>query len=93
MRSHQLFLSSYRVHVEQVFGELVARWRIIHNLLNFLVDKNARIVCDCQKLNNFLKDRREKDFLSNLPGMERGKADIECLEWYYITKAIEGSQF
>lgn len=50
------FLSSYRVHVEQAFGQLVARWRILKEPLSFSVSKKSRLVALCMKLHNFFKE-------------------------------------
>lgn len=46
-------LSSLRIHIEQAFGMLVARWRIIRNGLNFSVKRCSRIISTVMKLHNF----------------------------------------
>lgn len=47
------FLSSLRIHVEQAFGMLVAKWAILQRPLQYAVRKNSRIVCVTMKLHNF----------------------------------------
>ena len=47
------FLSSLRIHIEQAFGMLVARWRIIRDGLNFSVKRCSRIISTVMKLHNF----------------------------------------
>lgn len=46
------FSSSLPLHIEQAFGTLFARWRILKGGLNFSAGKSTDIVCLCMKLHN-----------------------------------------
>jgi hypothetical protein len=48
------WLSSARIHVEQAFGILVARWRILWRPLRVPIDKSGQIILACVKLHNFV---------------------------------------
>ena len=47
------YLSSLRIHIEQAFGMLTARWRLLRDRLNFSLDHCSNIMCVCMKLHNF----------------------------------------
>lgn len=49
------YLALLRIHVEQAFGMLVARWRILRDL-EFSVAISSEIVTLCMKLHNFCID-------------------------------------
>lgn len=76
------FLSSYRVHVEQAFGQLVARWRILQTELQFPLKKNARIVCVCLKLHNFCVDEAEGHVVYYFSPEEKRRIELEVDVWY-----------
>lgn len=48
------FLSSYRVHIEQSFGMLVSKWRILRKKLSYSVRKSVRAKSACLKLHNYV---------------------------------------
>lgn len=48
--------SSARIHIEQAFGILVARWGIFWRPLRVRVKKSAQIVSVCCKLHNYILD-------------------------------------
>ena len=52
IRTTYFFLSSFRIRIEQAFGMLVARWRIIRGGLDFSVRRCTGIVCLLMKLHN-----------------------------------------
>lgn len=89
-KNFNVFLSSLRVHVEQAFGQLVARWSILNYKLEYSVGKSSRIVCVCMKLHNYCKDEMEKDFGKSLRNMEREDALAkDSSEWYKLAKETE----
>ena len=47
------YLSSLRIHIEQAFGMLTARWSLLRDLLNFSLGHCANIMSVCMKLHNF----------------------------------------
>lgn len=67
------------MHVEQAFGMLVYKWRILREL-NFSLQTNARLIVLSVKLPNFMLDRAEamttrrftREELTKLEGDERG---------------------
>ena len=59
-----LFQSLMRMHIEQAFGMLVARWRILRSGLQYSVWISTKIICLLMKLHNFvLQNDTSKSFL------------------------------
>lgn len=85
-RNFNFFLSVHRVHIEQAFGQLVARWRILRDGLEYSLSRNARIICLCMKLHNFCIDNDERQFSSTLSNIEKAKAIAESQLWYQESK-------
>ena len=48
-----LFLSSLRIHIEQAFGMLMVRWRILRDELEFSLEHCSAIMSVVMKLHNF----------------------------------------
>lgn len=67
--------SSLRIHIEQAFGMLVARWRILCNGLNFSVKRCTTVISVVMKLHNFClqEDRMGGRVLRGWDGV------IDCL--------------
>jgi len=80
------FLSVLRVHIEQAFGMLVARWRIIRDGLEFDLGTNSRIICLCMKLHNYCIDNGEKSFVQGLSSLDRERIQVETEHWYNEAK-------
>jgi DDE superfamily endonuclease len=53
------WLSSARIHVEQAFGILVARWGILWRPLRVPIDKSGQIILACVKLHNFVLEKAD----------------------------------
>ena len=47
------YSSSSRIHIEQAFGILVAKWRILRDRLDFSLQHCTSIMSVCMKLHNF----------------------------------------
>ena len=47
------YISSLRIHIEQAFGMLTARWRLFQDRLNFSLRHCANIMSVCMKLHNY----------------------------------------
>ena len=54
--SFNFFHSSHRIHVEQAFGILVARWGILWRPLKFHIDEVLPIISCTMRLHNFCID-------------------------------------
>lgn len=82
------FLSSLRMHVEQAFGMLVARWRILKGGLNFTVSKSTNIVCLCMKLHNYvIENDKERSVLRQaLTDYEKEQIEVDINEWITVSK-------
>ena len=82
------FLSSLRMHVEQAFGMLVARWRILKGGLNFSVSRSTDIVCLCMKLHNYvIENDRERSVLRHqLTDHEKDQIEVDINEWIIESK-------
>lgn len=78
------FLSSLRIHVEQAFGMLVARWRVLRDL-EFSPEICSEIVALCMKLHNFCIDNKPGSWkeVTQDDVCERNK---DVLEWYDCCK-------
>ena len=59
------FLSSHRMHIEQAFGIMRARWGILWRPLRFSLSQNSRVVQLAMCLHNYCIDRKD-DALANL---------------------------
>lgn len=77
--------SSLRMHIEQAFGMLVAKWRILR-FLNFSVNDSAEIIGLAMKLHNFCLEHGE----TVLPSAGRASEERQFLdksqEWYEEAK-------
>ena len=73
--------SSLRMHVEQAFGILGAKWGILQRPLRYAIRKSSRIVCTAMKLHNFVVDegdsRRE-----GITAVEFRQVYTESLRWH-----------
>jgi DDE superfamily endonuclease len=54
MDSFNYWQSSARIHIEQAFGMLVARWGVLWRSLRVPIDKAGIIVIVCMNLHNFI---------------------------------------
>lgn len=84
------FHSSMRMHVEQAFGMLVARWRILKTGMNFSVGKASRVVLAAMKLHNFCLEysTNRQDFLSGLSRVDAEEAVKDAEDWYEEAKDL-----
>ena len=53
------FLSQLRIHIEQVFGKMVAKWSIFESLLGYSIAKCSKIITAAMCLHNWCIDHRE----------------------------------
>lgn len=94
--SFNFYHSSQRMHVEQSFGMLVAKWRILLNL-NFSVEVDTKLVCLAMKLHNFCIDNTDKVSFRRTSRAELCNLLADDEEWYENAKedgreAYEGHQ-
>ena len=82
------YLSSLRVHIEQAFGILVARWRILRDHLDFALGHCTAIMSVSMKLHNYcieedsLRGRRGRDVLNEaLSPQERTEVEIDQVRY------------
>lgn len=71
------FLFSFCIHVEQAFGTVVARWKILKEDLQFIILRNATVVCLCMKLHKFCWERRECSVRKLLSQEEQEEMELE----------------
>ena len=65
--AYNYFQSSLHVHIEQSFGLLIARWRLLGTDLRYNMDLNARLIIVSMCLHNYCIDTAEKaihDFIT-----------------------------
>jgi hypothetical protein len=48
------FLSQLRIRIEMAFGRLTTKWRRLQTTMKFTPAKNAKIICECTKLHNYV---------------------------------------
>lgn len=77
--------SSLRMHVEQSFGMLVAKWRILLQL-NFDVDVNTRVICLAMKLHNFCIENSADSSYKSIARSEMISLVGDAEEWYEDAK-------
>jgi hypothetical protein len=53
-RTLNFYLSQLRIGIKMAFGMLTAKWRRLRTTLNFASVKNAKIICVCTKLHNYV---------------------------------------
>ena len=77
------FQSSMRMHIEQAFGMLVSRWRILRGGLQYSVAISTKIICLLMKLHNFiLQNDTSKSFLIHyLSESERTALESDVNQW------------
>lgn len=72
-----------RIHIEQAFGMLVARWRILKGGLDYCVRRCTDIVCLLMKLHNFcLKYDGVEPIGSGLSQQEKEELKQDIRSWY-----------
>lgn len=82
------YLSSLRIHVEQAFGIMVARWGILWKPLAFDLHRNTRIICAIMKLHNFCIDEKDEVLVH---GTERNVVmETATRDWYDRVKQSFG---
>lgn len=74
-------LSSYRVHIEQAFGQLVARWGTLKKGVRFDLTKNVRTIKVCMKLHNLCLDYYDRDFTSHMHETDQTSILEEAQDW------------
>lgn len=74
-------LSSYRVHVEQAFGQLVSRWLCLKNILRYKLHRTVQVIKLCMKLHNFCIDCHDSDIASHMDPKTREEILQEAKEW------------
>lgn len=77
----KLCLSSYREHIEQAFGQLVARWSCLKKVLLFDLRKTVRIITVCMKLHNICLDTNDLDFTSHKLPQDKHEIQEEAIDW------------
>ena len=83
------FLSSMRIHIEQAFGMLVARWRILKGGLEYYVSRCTDIVCLLMKLHNVCTKHDGPDSATDgLTQEERDMLEEDIKAWYIKTEAL-----
>jgi len=87
--SFNFYHSSLRMHVEQAFGMMVARWRILREGLEFSVERDARIICLAAKLHNFCIEQNSEPFTTVLSSSEEDTVRSEEQIWYEQCKRDE----
>lgn len=76
-------LSRARRIVENVFGILASRFRILLNTINLSPEKATTIVLSCCYLHNFLKKRNPNNYLKNSVDVENVcTGDISNAPWH-----------
>jgi len=75
--------------VEQAFGMLVSKWRILREGLEFSVERDTRIIFLAMKLQNFCIERGENIVSRTLVEMDRSRAVAESDRWYQQCKEGE----
>ena len=73
--------SSLRMHVEQAFGMLVGKWRILSQL-SFSLHTNARLIVLSMKLHNFVLDRADVRITRSFTGEELAELEGDEQGWY-----------
>jgi hypothetical protein len=52
--------------IEQAFGVLKEKWRIMKHLPNYPMEKQVKIILACMTLHNFIRDSHENDDLFDM---------------------------
>lgn len=73
------------MQVEQDFWQLVAKWKILREGLNFNVDVATRIICCAMKLHNFCVENPDVVYEEHTD-VDRGELTNEIHEWFKLSK-------
>lgn len=84
------YQSSLRMHIEQAFGMLVARWRILRGGLQYSVERSTNSVCLLMKLHNFIleNDRERSVLVHRLTSAERDTLETDVNRWCRESREI-----
>jgi hypothetical protein len=86
------FLSQLRIRIENAFGLLTTKWRILRRPLECSLKTNALILEICARLHNFVIDNKEDDFSDEdwtLDGPIIGAMADSPLGWGYLPTVEE----
>ena len=83
------YQSLLRMHIEQAFGMLAARWRIMRGGLEFSVKKSTNLICLLMKLHNYCleSDTESAQVVYELTDSEREMLKSDVQTW---SENIEG---
>jgi DDE superfamily endonuclease len=82
--SFNFFHSSTRMHVEQAFGILLARFGILWKPLCFQVSKVPVILTYCMALHNFCLENQSPPIQMSITALERERTDAAFAAWWRI---------
>ena len=75
------FLSSLRVHVEQAFGILVARWAILQTTLSYSIEVSMSVIRAAILLHNFCVEQSDSYFATPRSAATTEEENDEWRQW------------
>lgn len=81
-----------RVHIEQAFGKLVARWACLKNLLCFDLRKNIRVIEVCMKLHSYCLDSNDHDVTLHMTPENKDSRCQEARKWFQASRRLQTSR-
>jgi DDE superfamily endonuclease/Villin headpiece domain len=76
------FHSSLRMHVEQAFGILVARFGILWRPMGFSLPTVPRILSACMRIHNYLIDQNVLPISSTMEPPNQSEAEVAFAAWW-----------
>ena len=75
------YQSFLRMHIEQAFGLLMSKWRMLYHF-NFSVQNSARLICVAMKLHNFVRGESGSISPRVIESTEMDAVQREEADWY-----------
>ena len=82
------FLSSLRVHVEQAFGILVARWAVLQSTLAYSIEVTMSVVRAAILLHNFCVEQSEPYFAPRRSAASPTEEGNEWRQWVAMSTRV-----
>jgi hypothetical protein len=86
--SFNYFHSSLRMHVEQAFGILVARFGILWRPLKFSLFRVGPILSACMRLHNYCIDSGVQPVRASMSADEQAVSDAAFRRWWAVASAV-----
>jgi DDE superfamily endonuclease len=88
--SFNFYHSSLRIHIEQSFGMLVARFGLLWRQMRCHITGVSKIVSACMRLQNYCIDKGAPPLRAAMMAEEQVESDLAFRRWWAVVTALRG---